>query len=151
MSFSKGLDTQLLKKLLKEKGYKLTPQRRAVLDIIISNEGKHLTTEEIYGLVKEDCPEIGLATVYRTLQLLEEMNLIFKLTLDDGKNRYELVHEEEDHHHHHLICSKCGRLIEVEGDLLEMLEKEIERKYDFKITNHILKFFGICSKCEEKL
>lgn len=151
MGFSKIMDTQLLKKQLKDKGYKLTPQRRAVLDIIISNEGMHLTTEEIYGLVKKNCPEIGLATVYRTLQLLEEMNLIFKLNLDDGKSRYELVHEEEDHHHHHLICNKCGRLIEVEVDLLETLEKEIEQKYGFKISNHILKFFGTCSKCEEKL
>lgn len=148
MSFSKGMDLNLLKKLLKEKGYKLTPQRRAVLDIIIENEGKHLTTEEIYELVKKDCPEIGLATVYRTLQLLEEMNLVFKLSLDDGKNRYELVHSGEDHHHHHLICTNCGRLIEVKDDLLEILEKEIEKEYKFKITNHILKFFGTCSKCE---
>lgn len=151
MNFSNGIDIRLLKNQLKDKGYKLTPQRRAVLDVIIENEGKHLTTEDIYSLVKKDCPEIGLATVYRTLQLLEEMNLIFKLNLDDGKNRYELVHDEEDHHHHHLICMKCGKLIEVKEDLLEILEKEIEKEYGFKINNHILKFFGICSKCQEKL
>lgn len=150
MSILKGIDIEALKTELKGKGYKLTPQRRAVLDIIIENEGKHLTTEEIYDLVKKDCPEIGLATVYRTLQLLEEINLIFKLNLEDGKNRYELVHDEEDHHHHHLICIKCGRVIEVEGDLLEALENNIRQKYKFDITNHILKFFGYCESCREK-
>lgn len=140
-----------LKRELKDRGYKLTPQRRAVLNVIIKNEGKHLTTEEIYDLVKADCPEIGLATVYRTLQLLEELNVILKLSLDDGKNRYELIHTEEDHHHHHLICAVCGSVTEVEGDLLEILEKEIEKKYNFRITNHVLKFFGTCSECLKKL
>jgi Fur family ferric uptake transcriptional regulator len=147
LNLSNIVDIEQFKKQLKDRGYKLTPQRRAVLDIIIENEGKHLSTEEIYDLVKSDCPEIGLATVYRTLQLLEEMNLIFKLNLDDGKNRYELAHAEEDHHHHHLICTKCGSVIEVEGDLLDILEKKVEGKYNFKVTNHILKFFGYCSKC----
>lgn len=151
MNLLKGIDVETLKKQLKDKGYKLTPQRRAVLDVIIENEGKHLTTEEIYELVKKGCPEIGLATVYRTLQLLEEINLIFKLNLDDGRNRYELAHDEEDHHHHHLICVKCGSVTEVEGDLLDALENKIEQKYKFDITNHILKFFGYCSNCREKL
>lgn len=149
MSLSNLVDVGQFKRQLKDKGYKLTPQRRAVLDIIIENEGKHLSTEEIYDLVKKDCPEIGLATVYRTLQLLEEMNLIFKLNFSDGKNRYELSHAEEDHHHHHLICVKCGKITEVEGDLLEILEKEVEKKYNFKITNHLLKFFGYCDKCQK--
>jgi Fur family ferric uptake transcriptional regulator len=145
------MSLETLKKRLKDKGYKLTPQRRAVLDAIMINEGKHLTTEEIFDVVKKDCPEIGLATVYRTLQMLEEVNLICKMNLDDSRNRYELVHDEEDHHHHHLICRKCGKVMEVEGDLLEALEKEIERKYHFVISNHILKFFGTCNKCQEEL
>lgn len=151
MNLSNNIDIDQFKRQLKDKGYKLTPQRRAVLDIIIENEGKHLSTEEIYESVKKQCPEIGLATVYRTLLLLEDMSLIFKLNLDDSKYRYELSHAEEDHHHHHLICLKCGKVIEVEGDLLDVLEKDIEKKYDFKILNHILKFFGYCSKCKEKL
>jgi Fur family transcriptional regulator, ferric uptake regulator len=64
-------EIEKLKSNLKEKGYKLTPQRRAIVDNIIKNEGSHLTTEELYDLVKQECPEIGLATVYRTVQLLE--------------------------------------------------------------------------------
>lgn len=150
MSVSKNMDVNQFKRRLKDKGYKLTPQRRAVLDVIIENEGKHLSTEEIFEYVRKECPEIGLATVYRTLQLLEGIGLIFKMNLDDGKNRYELSHAEEDHHHHHLICVKCGKLTEVQGDLLDGLEKEVEKKYDFKVTNHILKFYGYCSECRKK-
>jgi Fur family ferric uptake transcriptional regulator len=138
-----------LKDNLKEKGYKLTPQRRAIVDIMIENEGKHLTAEEIYDLVKVECPEIGLATVYRTILLLEEIGILSKIDLGDNCSRYELVHEEESHHHHHLICTECGEIIEVEGDLLDVLEDSIENKYKFKITNHSLKFFGLCDNCQK--
>lgn len=142
-------EIEKLKSNLKEKGYKLTPQRRAIVDVIIRNEGNHLTTEELYDLVKKECPEIGLATVYRTVQLLEEIGVICKLDLNDGCSRYELVHEEENHQHHHLVCTSCGAVIEVQGDLLEVLEHEIEEKYKFKITNHSVKFFGICDRCTQ--
>lgn len=144
-------DIEKFKNNLKEKGYKLTPQRRAIVDNIIKNEGSHLTTEELYDLVKKECPEIGLATVYRTVQLLEDLGVVSKLDLNDGCYRYELVHEDENHHHHHLICSDCGKVIEVQGDLLEVLEHEIESKYNFKIKNHSVKFYGICNECKNKI
>lgn len=143
-------EMEKLKQQLKVEGYKLTPQRRAVLDVIIANEGKHLSTEEIYDIVKADCPEIGLATVYRTLQLLEKMDVVCKMNFDDGCNRYELVHNDEDHQHHHLVCVNCGCVQEVEDDLLDTIEQKIEGNYNFKITNHNVKFFGYCSKCQEK-
>lgn len=136
-----------LKERLKSLGLKLTPQRRATLEVLYNKKGQHLTTEEIYDLVKVDCPEIGLATVYRTLQLLEEMGLISKLDLDDGCSRYEYNVHEDDHQHHHLICQSCGKVIEVEIDLLDQLEEEIERVYHFAIKDHKVKFFGICAEC----
>ena len=136
-----------LKENLKEKGYKLTLQRRAILDIIIEKEGQHLTAEEIYDEVKKRCPDIGLATVYRTVLLLEEVNVIYKLDLNDGCSRYELVHSDEEHRHHHLVCNKCKRVYEVQDDLLEELEERIEKTYKFKILDHSVKFFGICSEC----
>jgi len=141
-------DFEQLKEKLKDKGYKLTPQRRATLDVIIENEGHHLSTEEIYNLVKDRCPDIGLATVYRTLQLLDEMGVIYKLNFDDGCSRYELSSDKNDHHHHHLVCLDCGEVLEVEVDLLEELEEEIEKNHNFKITDHRVKFFGYCSKCQ---
>lgn len=138
-----------LKEDLKAKGYKLTPQRRSIVDSIIENEGKHLTAEEIYDHVKQDCPEIGLATIYRTIILLEEMGILSRLDLGDGISRYELVHDEENHQHHHLICTNCGKVMEVEGDLLEELEHNIEKKYRFQIKNHSVKFYGICEECSK--
>ena len=120
-----------LKEKKKKKGYKLTPQRRSIVDAIIKNEGEHLTAEEIYDEVKLTCPEIGLATVYRTILLLEEIGVIYKLDLNDGCSRYELAHEHETHRHHHLVCNSCGRVLEVHGDLLEELEKDIIEYIDY--------------------
>lgn len=138
------------KELLKQKGFKLTTQRRAVLEIMQDRKGEHLTTEEIYELVRDKCPEIGLATVYRTVQLLDNLKLIRKLNLDDGCCRYELGLEDEDHHHHHLICEECGKVIEVAEDLLDPLETKIEDLFNFKITDHKLKFYGVCEECHGK-
>ena len=129
-----NIDIEALKESLKQKGYKLTPQRRSILDIIIEKEGMHLTVEEIYDEVKKVCPEIGLATVYRTVLLFEELNVIYKLDLNYGCSRYELVHEDEEHRHHHLICNICNAVIEVEDDLLEQLEEKIKKQYKEILT-----------------
>lgn len=133
---------------LGERGYKLTPQRRAALEVFTENKGKHLSTEDIYVLIKEKYPKIGIATVYRTLQLFEQLGIINRLSFDDGCNRYELAGEEEDHHH--LVCLSCGRIQEVQEDLLGHLEKKIEEKTHFRVVNHRVKFFGYCEKCANK-
>ncbi|MGL4875721.1 MAG: Fur family transcriptional regulator [Clostridium sp.] len=150
MRNSVSVDMQELKESLKQKGYKLTPQRRAIVDTIIKNEGKHMTAEEIYDEVKKDCPEIGLATVYRTVILLEDINLLSRLDLSDGCSRYEIVHDDEEHRHHHLICNECNKVFEVEEDLLDQLEERVENKYKFKIKDHSLKFYGTCVDCQKK-
>ena len=141
----------ILKEKLKDTGFKITPQRRAIIEVLLNHENKHLSSEEIYDLVRVDCPEIGLATVYRTMQLLDEINVISKLNLDDGCVRYELSLNEDTHHHHHLICSKCNKIIEVKEDLLDSIEQEIESLYKFKITNHDVKFYGLCDACDENI
>jgi len=136
-----------LKNILKDKGYRLTKQRRATVEAIIANHGKHMSAEEIYLEVKKTCPEIGLATVYRTMLLFEETGMLNKHNFDDGRNRYELTNPEEDHHHHHLICIKCGSVTEVEEDLLDLLEEKIEKQHQFDIMDHKVKFIGYCKKC----
>lgn len=138
------------KEKLKQKGCKLTLQRRSVLDVLIKHCNEHLSTEEIYDFVKENYPEIGLATVYRTVQLFEEMGIVDRLNFDDGCSRFELSSEDTVHHHHHLICESCNKVFEVENDLLEEIEKEIERKYKFTIHDHNVMFYGICKDCEQK-
>lgn len=136
-----------VKEKFKKEGYKLTTQRRAILDVIIANQEKHLSPEEIYNMVKANYPEIGIVTVYRTLQLLEKLNIIYKLNFDDGYNRYELNISSDNHHH--LICMQCGKITEVTLDLLERLEKEIEEENGFKIVDHNVKFFGYCMDCQK--
>ena len=105
----------ILKEKLRETGFKITPQRRAVIDILLKHNSEHLSSEQIYDLVRVDCPEIGLATVYRTMQLLDEIGVISKLNLDDGCIRYEIsLNKNECHNHHHLICKNCSKIIEVQ-------------------------------------
>lgn len=133
--------------ILKEKGFKLTNQRKKVLETLYNNSGQHMTAEEIYNKVKQECPEIGLTTVYRTVQLLSDLKLIGKLNLDDGFTRYEIGELSKGHYHHHLICEICGKVIEVKDDLLESVEERFYEKHGFKVTNHIVKFYGICSDC----
>jgi len=151
MDKSNLVDMNALKEDLKKKGYKLTPQRRSIVDTIIENEGQHLTAEEIYDKVKKGCPEIGLATVYRTILLLEELGVISRLDLNDGCSRYEILHSNETHRHHHLICNACHKVSEVQDDLLEELEISIEKQYRFKILDHSVKFYGICDECQKEM
>lgn len=139
--------------LLKEKGLKITNQRLAILETLRSCPGKHLTSEEIYDMVKKQIPEIGLATVYRNVQVLFEVGFLEKVNLDDGFVRYELANSNDagNHRHHHLICLECGQVYSFEDDLLEQLECRIRDKMDFKVVNHEVKLYGYCSQCQQKM
>lgn len=130
-----------------EKDYKLTPQRKVILNAFMDNAKGHLSAEDIYGIVKSRNPEIGLATVYRTLELLADIGVLQKMNFGDGRSRYEFAQEEE-HHHHHLICLSCGEVLEFTDDLLESLETTVVGKTGFKILDHQLKFYGYCKKCQ---
>jgi len=131
--------------------YKLTPRREHILRVFLQHKDKHLSAEEVYHLVKQKVPDVGLATVYRTLELFLDLNIIHSIDFGDGRKRYEFGEEKgEGHHHHHLICIRCGKIMEVTEDLLEELESRVTRAYDFTITDHQLKFFGYCRECREK-
>lgn len=144
---------ELLREKLREKGLKITHQRLLILSVLEQNDGRHMTAEDIYELVSEDYPEIGLATVYRTLQLLWEMQLVDRLCLDDGCVRYEIGHLVQGgsgHSHHHLICRACNRVIPFGDDLLDDLERYIEEATGFHVMDHELKFYGLCRECRKK-
>jgi Fur family ferric uptake transcriptional regulator len=136
-----------LSALLKEKGCKLTPQRQIILDIIENCQEKHLSAEEIHDMVKKSNPDIGLATVYRTMLLFNEIGIVHKLDLDDGLGRYELNRQKSNHRHHHLICTSCNAVMEVEEDLLESLEQQILNEHGFIVKDHRVKLYGLCSSC----
>ena len=144
------VDREEIKKLFKQNGLKATRQRFLVLEAVASMPEKHLTAEEIFELVKVDYPEIGLATVYRNIQMLCELHLIDRINFDDGYARYEIGTTqdcEQKHHHHHLICRKCGKVISFRDDLLEELEEKITATTGFKIVNHEVKLYGYCREC----
>ena len=146
-------DREQFKRILKENGLKVTRQRLVVLEAISSCPEEHLSADEIFALVKVDCPEIGLATVYRTIQLLSELHLIDRINFDDGYVRYEMgsaFDREQKHHHHHLICSNCGRVISFQDDLLEELEEKIARTTGFEVVDHEVKLYGHCKDCRRK-
>lgn len=138
----KDIYTRLL-----EGGHKLTPQRWAIISIFLMNKGRHLSADDVYSMLKETYPNNGIATVYRTLELLEEIDVLKRLDFGDGRARFE-IKDEDAHHHHHLVCTNCGTIMEFEDDLLDGLEALIERKTGFKIRDHVAKFYGLCTNCQ---
>lgn len=146
------MNEEKVKDLLREKGLKVTIQRLMVLNILSAHGDEHLTVEEIYDLAKEESPEIGLATIYRTVQVLLELHVIEKVTFDDGFARYELNGEEtgSGHRHHHAICTQCGKVYSLETDLLDTLEKQVFESLGFEVTDHEVKLYGLCSACRRK-
>lgn len=128
--------------------YKLTSQRQAVLEVLEQTKGMHMTAEDIYNEVKGLHPKIGIATVYRTLELLARLEIVHKNSFDEGKFRYELC-EENGHYHHHFLCNDCGAIIEVEKDYLNHLEGELEQR-GFQIIDHNVQLFGRCPDCRKK-
>lgn len=139
-----------IKKQLHAESFKLTPQREATLRVLLENEDSHLSAEEVFMLVKRKAPDIGLATVYRTLDLLSDLRIIERLNFGDGVARYEFRADDHPHHHHHLICIKCNRLFEIE-DLLDDLERKVEQEHHFKIVDHRVHFLGYCESCQKEL
>lgn len=137
---------------LSERGYKMTPQRKEILQIFVEHAGnEHMSAEDVYKILRENDSDIGLATVYRALDLLSELGILVQIDFGDGCARYELnTADPKIHHHHHLICLKCKKVIEFEEDLLEDLETDIAEKSGFEILNHEVKFFGYCAQCRAK-
>jgi Fur family ferric uptake transcriptional regulator len=140
-----------IKQLLHSQNYKLTPQREATVRVLLENEQDHLSAEDVYLLVKEKAPEIGLATVYRTLELLSDLRIIHKMNFGDGVARYDLRDDNSDHHHHHLVCMNCGTVDEIFEDLLSGAVERVQNGYHFAILDQRLTFYGICHRCIDKV
>ncbi len=123
---------------------KNTKQRVQILETFFENEG-HSNVDEIYHLVKKKNPKIGYATVHRTLSLLNKLGIIEATKIGNQKIIYE--HKYAHNHHDHLVCTKCGKIIEVECKELEALQNQLAKKNNFKILDHKLIIYGLCKKC----
>jgi len=133
-------------KTFKEKGLKLTPQRRLIVEAI-HNADVNLTAEEIISHVQARMPEVHKSTIYRTLDILEKAGCVFKSELDD----HTIYHHAEEGHHHHLVCSRCGRITECDEDLFKSVEKSLIEQYGFHVDFKHLVMSGLCEECRRKL
>ena len=139
---------------LKDSGCRLTLPRKVIFDALNST-AKHLSAEDIYFMIHKKYPGIGLTTVYRTLDMMVGMRLVDKFDFGDGHSRYESLEAQDKQHHHHLICTKCGKVVDYtdfikeETKLVKSTEEKLSKKYNFKISNHIFQFHGLCYKCKK--
>ena len=132
---------------LKDKGIRHSEQRRYIVDIFLKTE-RHLTTADLYELVRKKHRNIGYATVYRTMKLISSAGLAEEVNFGDGMVRFE--HKYGHEHHDHLICLKCGRFIEAMKPEIEKLQQELSREHGFTPMSHKLQIFGVCKECKAK-
>ena len=138
--FYKELDHYLETKQLKQ-----TKQRQTVIDVFLESQ-KHVDAEGLQKNIKDRGFNIGLATVYRTLNLLREAGLVEQRSFSDGRTLFEISHPDE--HHDHLVCLKCQKVVEFENEKIEKLQDEVAEKYGFDLITHRLDLFGHCSECQ---
>jgi len=138
------LDSMLKK--LRERQFRITPQRIAILKILASSI-EHPTVDRIYEQVKANFPTTSLATVYKTVTLLKELNEVLELGFPEGSNRYD---GKRPYPHPHVMCLKCKKIVDPDLSGLRDMTHEIIKETGFKIMNHRLDFFGICPGCQKK-
>lgn len=133
---------QMVEKL-REREYRLTPQRLAVLKILAASHG-HPSVERIFEQVRMDFPTTSLATVYKTVSLVKELGEVLELGFSDDSNRYD---GNKPYPHPHLVCTQCKKIIDPDLESLHHMTEELEQETGFRIVNHRLDFFGICPDC----
>ena len=134
---------QMLSKL-KEHDFRLTPQRLAVLKVLAVSEG-HPTVEQIYETVRVEFPTTSVATIYKTVNLLKQLNEVLELGFPDGSNRYD---GNKPYPHPHVICTKCKKIIDPNLGSIKELTKEVVKETGFQILNYRVDFFGTCRDCQ---
>lgn len=135
-----------MKDILKNSGMRWTRQRQLIYDQVCAENG-HYTAEEIHCKLMAKDINAGLSTIYRTLQLLEDRNLIKRVPLGGDTAVYESC-IGPDHGHHHMYCTSCGKMQEIHVDMLDDIEKLLKTKYDFHVTGHTVLFSGLCRNCQ---
>ncbi len=127
-----------IERLCIDKGMKMTEQRR-IIARVLSMADDHPDVEEVYRRASEMDPKISIATVYRTVRLFEEANIIERHDFGDGRSRYE---EATDEHHDHLIDIQSGKVIEFQNQEIEVLQEKIAKKHGMKLVGHRLELYG---------
>ena len=131
-----------IERTLSRSGYRLTAPRRAVLDTM-RQLGNNFTAED----VQLAAPDVGRATVFRTMKLMRDLEVICQIVLDDGGAVYQLTEDDTGEHHHHVICSGCGVVADFSSDGLEDVLGDAARRTGFEIDTHRLELYGRCGHC----
>ncbi|MDO8785447.1 MAG: transcriptional repressor [Syntrophales bacterium] len=139
-------EEKIFEDYLVTKNLKQSEQRKEILHIFL-NVDKHLTANELYRIVQKKYPKVGYATIYRTLRLLCESGLCRELKFEDGTARYEHLYGHQ--HHDHLICTKCGRFVEVVDSEIERLQEKLAKQHGFYPERHRMELYGVCRKCKK--
>ncbi len=124
-------------------GYRLTPQRTLVLEAVEESSG-HVSVEEIFDRVRARFPRVNLSTIYRTLDLLEQIGMVTKSDLGAGRVQY---HRSDDANHHHLVCQRCGGIVDLDENEFAPIWERLEERYNFKIFQRHMAIFGECARC----
>src|SRR5262252_8865408 len=132
---------------LRRVGLKHTGQRDTILRTFLDTRD-HLSTDDLYRLVRKKDERIGFTTVYRTLKLLAECGLASEVAFNDGIARYE--HQYNRRNHHHMVCTECGASVEFFSGGIARIEREIGRKHRYLTTRHTFQVYGICDDCQKK-
>ena len=128
-------------------GLKHTAQRDAILRAFLETRD-HLSTDELFRLVRKKDERIGFTTVYRTLKLLADCGLASEVAFNDGIARYEHQYNRRDHHH--MVCTECGSSVEFFSQDIERIEREIGHKHKYLTTRHTFQIYGVCENCAKK-
>ena len=135
--------SQVIIQKLRDNGHKITPQRLAIAKVLAKSKG-HPSVENIHHQLKKDFPTMSLATIYKNILLINSLGEVLELGFPDGSNRYD---GKKPYPHPHVICIKCKRIVDLDLDSLDAMQKEVALETNFKILNRRLDFFGICSNC----
>lgn len=138
---------QELESYLRQQGYRITPERFEVLDAVMAQPG-HFEADELFLNLKKNGSKVSRATVYKTLQILEDCDLVFRHRIKDHGSRYEKAFGRD--HHDHLICIQCGKIVEFVDKTIEERQESVAREFNFRLISHSHQIFGICPDCWKK-
>ncbi|MFW6026998.1 MAG: Fur family transcriptional regulator [Candidatus Woesearchaeota archaeon] len=137
-----------MQKIITEKGIKITSQREKILNIFLKSDKRHLSANDIRDILAKENLKIGLATIYRTLNLFVEKGILHKRNFEESGARYELTYNKESHAH--LICKECGEIYEIDNFITEDIKKQIQKQNNFNCLDCSIKFYGVCSDCQQE-
>lgn len=141
------MNTEEVRSIFEENNQKFTKQRELIFNVLKTSSEKHLTPEQLFSIVHEDHKQVGIATVYRTLNIFEELGIVNKQEFTDQAYTYEIMNSDNDHHDH-IICTSCGKILEDEFLSVDDVKSSLKKDYNFDLSYYSLRIYGICSDCQ---